>query len=237
MNSKNAEGYADPTVGEAIGNVSRGGKLDYTKFKTYEELQEYTIEHNRKITTKAEADKFIREKMPKESHFQKKIIDWIKENVPNAVVWKEAAGPYSRQGIPDITCIVNGKYYGFEVKRPFIGVLSKIQEQTIKELRKAGAVAEVVTSEKEVAKILLSEEKPLTLPELKEMAGEPVWCPEMEAYGIVKCDKIGTWAGIPFLHGSWYDKEDGISVDFEYDIQKRKLKCYRIGGSNGKERV
>lgn len=157
MNSKNAEGYADPTAGEAIGNVSRGGKLDYTKFKTYEELQEYTIEHNRKITTKAEADKFIREKMPKESHFQKKIIDWIKENIPNAVVWKETAGPYSRQGIPDITCIVNGKYYGFEVKRPFIGVLSKIQEQTIKELRKAGAVAEVVTSEKEVAKILLPE--------------------------------------------------------------------------------
>lgn len=35
--------------------------------------------------------------------------------------------------------------------------MSKIQEQTIKELRKAGAVAEVVTSEKEVAKILLPE--------------------------------------------------------------------------------
>lgn len=157
MSSKNAEGYADPTAGKAIGNVSRGGKLDYTRFKTYEELQEYTIEHNSRIHTRAQADKFIREKMPKESYFQSKIIQWIKDNLPEAFVWKAAAGPYSRQGIPDICCVIHGRFYGFEVKRPFIGVLSKIQEQTIKQLMKAGAVAEVVTSEKEVAAILLLE--------------------------------------------------------------------------------
>ena len=87
--------------------------------------------------TREAADKFIREKMPKESYFQKKILDWIKDNAPNAIAWKEAAGPYSRQGIPDITCIINGRYYGFEVKRPFIVVLSKMQEQTIKQIRKA----------------------------------------------------------------------------------------------------
>lgn len=45
------------------------------------------------------------------------------------------------------------------------------------------------------------EQKPLTIEELKEMAGQPVWCPDEEAYGIVMCDKIGQWAGIPFLHG------------------------------------
>ena len=135
----------------------RGGKLDYTSFRTYEELQDYTIEHNKGISTREAADKFIREKMPKESHFQKKILNWIKDNAPNAIAWKEAAGPYSRQGIPDITCIINGRYYGFEVKRPFIGVLSKMQEQTIKQIRKAGGRAWVVTSEKEVAEILLPE--------------------------------------------------------------------------------
>ena len=121
------------------------------------ELQDYTIEHNKGISTREAADKFIREKMPKESYFQKKILDWIKDNAPNAIAWKEAAGPYSRQGIPDITCIINGRYYGFEVKRPFIGVLSKMQEQTIKQIRKAGGRAWVVTSEKEVAEILLPE--------------------------------------------------------------------------------
>lgn len=153
MTAKNAEGYPDPTAEEAIRHVMRGGKLDYTSFRTYEELQDYTIKHNKGINTREAADKFIREKMPKESYFQKKILDWIKDNAPNAIAWKEAAGPYSRQGIPDITCIINGRYYGFEVKRPFIGVLSKMQEQTIKQIRRAW----VVTSEKEVAEILLPE--------------------------------------------------------------------------------
>lgn len=157
MTAKNAEGYPDPTAEEATRHVMRGGKLDYTSFRTYEELQDYTIEHNKGISTREAADKFIREKMPKESYFQKKILDWIKDNAPNAIAWKEAAGPYSRQGIPDITCIINGRYYGFEVKRPFIGVLSKMQEQTIKQIRKAGGRAWVVTSEKEVAEILLPE--------------------------------------------------------------------------------
>lgn len=157
MTAKNAEGYPDPTAEEAIRHVMRRGKLDYTSFRTYEELQDYTIEHNKGISTREAADKFIREKMPKESYFQKKILDWIKDNAPNAIAWKEAAGPYSRQGIPDITCIINGRYYGFEVKRPFIGVLSKMQEQTIKQIRKAGGRAWVVTSEKEVAEILLPE--------------------------------------------------------------------------------
>ena len=96
MTAKNAEGYPDPTAEEAIRHVMRGGKLDYTSFRTYEELQDYTIEHNKGISTREAADKFIREKIPKESYFQKKILDWIKDNAPNAIAWKEAAGPYSR---------------------------------------------------------------------------------------------------------------------------------------------
>ena len=39
----------------------------------------------------------------------------------------------------------------------------------------------------------------LTLEELQELAGKPVYCPEIEAYGIVKCETIGIWAGVPFL--------------------------------------
>lgn len=35
------------------------------------------------------------------------------------------------------------------------------------------------------------EQKPLTIEGLKEMAGQPVWCPDEEAYGIVMCDKSG----------------------------------------------
>lgn len=67
---------------------------------------------------------------------------------------------------------------------------------------------------------------PLTQHELKEMAGKPVYCPEIEAYGIIKYETKGTWAGVPFLVGSWH--RDGVAVDFEYDIMERKLKCYKI---------
>lgn len=35
--------------------------------------------------------------------------------------------------------------------------------------------------------------KALTVEELREMAGQPVWCPEEDAYGIVMCDKHGKW--------------------------------------------
>lgn len=154
MKNKNSEGYPDPTASEAIYRAG-GNRIDYTKFESYKELREFILQTVDRVTTKAEADEYIRRKMPKESHFQTKIMQWIRENFPEAFVWKAAAGPYSRQGIPDICCIIGGRFYGFEVKRPFIGVLSRIQEQTMKEIRAAGGVAEVVTSEKDVAEILL----------------------------------------------------------------------------------
>lgn len=71
-------------------------------------------------------------------------------------------------------------------------------------------------------------QEPLTIEELKTMAGLPVWCPEEEAYGIVMCDKIGQWAGIPFLHGVWYSDDDGVGVEFNHNIIGRKLKCFRV---------
>lgn len=100
------------------------------------------------------AEKYLREHLPKESYYQDKIIKFLKEAYPEGFAWKEAAGPYSRQGIPDVSAVIDGRYYGFEVKRPYIGVLSKIQEQTIKKIRAAGGIAEVVTSPEEVRKII-----------------------------------------------------------------------------------
>lgn len=69
-------------------------------------------------------------------------------------------------------------------------------------------------------------QKPLNQQELQEMAGKPVYCVETELYGIIKCEAIGRWAGVPFLVGVWH--QDGVAVNFEYNIIERKLKCYRI---------
>lgn len=156
MGNKNEEGYPDPTASEAICRVG-GNRIDYSRFGTYADLQDYMIQTMERVHNRTEADKYIREKMPRESYFQKKIMQWLQKNFPDAFIWKAAAGPYSRAGIPDICCIIGGRFYGFEVKRPFIGVVTETQKQTIKQIRKAGGRAEVVTSEKDVAKILLSE--------------------------------------------------------------------------------
>ncbi|KJJ69332.1 hypothetical protein [Clostridium sp. FS41] len=67
---------------------------------------------------------------------------------------------------------------------------------------------------------------PLTQQELRCMAGEPVYCPEIDSYGIIKCETIGCWADVPFLVGAWH--REGVAVNFEYNVTERKLKCYRI---------
>lgn len=82
----------------------------------------------------------------KESFYQAKIIKWLKSTYPGAFVWKAQAGPYCRAGIPDICSIINGKFYAFEVKRPGIGKLTKLQEQTIKQINAAGGFAAVVST-------------------------------------------------------------------------------------------
>lgn len=90
----------------------------------------------------------------KESYYQAKIIKWLKETYPAAYVWKSSAGPYSQGGIPDVCAIIDGKFYGFEVKRPENGRLSRLQEQAIKKINAAGGIAAVVTYVTEVKKII-----------------------------------------------------------------------------------
>lgn len=123
-------------------------------FRTKEEAIAYIQKNVPDCVKVAQAEKYLRDKLPKESYYQDKIISFLKNTYPQGVVWKEAAGAYSKQGIPDVTFILDGRYYGFEVKRPFLGVLSRIQEQTIKKIRAAGGIAEVVTFPEEVMKII-----------------------------------------------------------------------------------
>ena len=92
----------------------------------------------------------------KESFYQAKIVRWLQETYPGAFIWKAAAGPYSRGGIPDICAIIDGHFFGFEVKRPKVGRRSKIQERTIKEINAAGGTAAVVSFPEQVEKIILA---------------------------------------------------------------------------------
>ena len=129
--------------------------MDFSQFKTKQEAIAWVKET--KGLDGAAANKYLQEKVPKESVYQKKIIEWIKKNAPQAFVWKATQGAYSRKGIPDVCVVINGRFYGFEIKRPFFGVISSMQTLTIKQIEKAGGKAYIVTYAKEVADILQEE--------------------------------------------------------------------------------
>lgn len=91
--------------------------------------------------------------IPLESFFQKKIIDYLR-TLPDCFYWKAQAGAYSKRGVPDVCCIYRGTFYGFEVKRPWIGRLSKLQQQAIRGINDAGGKAYVVSFVEDVEKIM-----------------------------------------------------------------------------------
>lgn len=68
---------------------------------------------------------------------------------------------------------------------------------------------------------------PLTLEQIRQMRGKPVYCPEAESYGIITMDKIGAWADKPFLKFFWLQHEDSpCGVDCEWNIEERGLTIY-----------
>ena len=115
-----------------------------------------------KRMSKSEFEKILRNVIPEESYYQTKILEWLREEYPTAFVWKAAAGPYSQGGIPDVCAVIDGKYYGFEVKRPYLGVTSQLQKQTIKKIIAAGGVAAVVTFVEDVEAVIQSVKQGVT---------------------------------------------------------------------------
>lgn len=115
-----------------------------------------------KRMSKSEFEKILRNVIPEESYYQTKIMEWLREEYPTAFVWKAAAGPYSQGGIPDVCAVIDGKYYGFEVKRPYLGVTSQLQKQTIKKIIAAGGVATVVTFVEDVEAVIQSVKQSVT---------------------------------------------------------------------------
>lgn len=63
----------------------------------------------------------------------------------------------------------------------------------------------------------------LTLEQLRKMDGEPAWWDDGEGscWGIISVDSAGMWGGIPFFRGRWRQ------VNFEYNIEERKMRIYR----------
>ena len=63
--------------------------------------------------------------------------------------------------------------------------------------------------------------EPLTLEELREMDGDPVWVEDVKHWALIDIEKGGQWDGVPFA--VW--AENGVK--FTYNVKNRNLHCYR----------
>lgn len=110
-----------------------------------EEIFILSFMESRGIKNKKKAMSELRKLIKSEGYYQGKIKDQLKKKYPGAFVRKIAQGAYSEGGTPDILMIKDGHYFGFEVKRPVVGIRSKLQEETVRMIRAAGGTAEFVT--------------------------------------------------------------------------------------------
>jgi hypothetical protein len=88
----------------------------------------------------------------KESEIITAIKAYLK-TVPDCFYWKEHGGVYSQSGIPDLIVCLKGRFIAFEVKTEK-GKVSALQEITLRRIRKAGGIAEVVRSVEDVKAVL-----------------------------------------------------------------------------------
>ena len=63
--------------------------------------------------------------------------------------------------------------------------------------------------------------EPLTLEQLREMDGQPVWVEDVKHWALIDIEKGGQWDGVPFA--IW--AENGVR--FCYNVIDRNLICYR----------
>ena len=104
--------------------------------------------------TVSQLHEILKNRLPLEPYFQAQVLNALKETYPDSFSYKNSAGPYARGGIPDVTCILDGHYFGFEVKRPLIGRLSKLQEVTIRDINAAGGTACVVSTGEQAKEVI-----------------------------------------------------------------------------------
>lgn len=111
-------------------------------------------------TSGVTAAQFIRDNLPKESAFQTEIIRavrrWaaVRSIPPASFLWKHSAGVYNNNGLPDLMLICDGLFFAFEVKRPYVGKITALQEKAVGRINAAGGHAAIVSYPSEVKTIL-----------------------------------------------------------------------------------
>lgn len=89
----------------------------------------------------------------RESRRSRDIMNYLR--LREAFCFKVWGSEHMMAGLPDIIGCYKGRFFGFEVKHPETrGNTSQVQEFVMAKIRKAGGIAQVVTSEVEALQVL-----------------------------------------------------------------------------------
>lgn len=102
-----------------------------------------------------------------------------------------------------------------------LGIERLLDTDVIRQSKTASWLLDQVLHDIQAMPTLTSPNEPLTLEELREMNGQPVWVKEINHWALIDIETGGRWSGIPFV--VW--AENGAK--FCYNIKARNLQCYR----------
>lgn len=132
--------------------LPKEGLDSYFHCKTEQELKKQLLADGKCKNTK-EFKQWFQKNVPLESALQKKILNYLKKR-EDCVCWKVHNGMYCQGGVPDIICIKEGMFYGFEVKRPWVGKPSALQLNMKRAIERVGGTMAMVSWVEEVKEIL-----------------------------------------------------------------------------------
>lgn len=127
--------------------------MNLDRFQTKEDAIAY-LKTAKGFKRSKDAEAYLRKMIPHEPHYQDQIMKFLKKMYPGAFFWKATAGEYSRGGIPDVCMLIDSKFLGFEVKRPYFGKVSELQKDVIRKAKANGCLVSVVTFPEEVGAII-----------------------------------------------------------------------------------
>ena len=102
-----------------------------------------------------------------------------------------------------------------------LGIERLLDTDVIRKSKTASWLLDQVLHDIQAMPTLALPNETLTLEQLREMNGQPVWVEEINHWALIDIETGGRWSGIPFAVGA----ENGAS--FCYNIKARNLHCYR----------
>ena len=102
-----------------------------------------------------------------------------------------------------------------------LGIERLLDTDVIRKSKTASWLLDQVLHDIQAMPTLALPNEPLTLEQLREMNGQPVWVEEINHWALIDIETGGRWSGIPFV--VW--AENGAK--FCYNIKARNLHCYR----------